>query len=385
MNTVIVAGPIANKPLNGGIAWVVLSYVFGFRQLGFDVHLIEQLDQNACKGPDGGPSTLEESVNLAFFKTVTNQFDIPATLLCDEGERTIGMPLSQLREVAHSADLLLNISGHLSSRPLKEGPRRRAYLDLDPGYTQFWHATGDPGPRLEGHDAYFTVGEGIGRPECPIPTDGIDWRPTRPPFVRRHWPVAVERDRARFTTVASWRGGFGRIEFEGQTYGQKAHQFRRFRELPSRSNGIFEIALDVHTADEPDRRALIERGWHVVSPLTVCPDPEMFRRYVQRSGSEFSVAQGIYVETHSGWFSDRTVRYLASGKPALVQDTGLDRTYPVGEGLVTFSTLEQAVAGAADILGGYERHSKAARALAEEFFDSDLVLTRLLDEAAGSP
>jgi hypothetical protein len=111
----------------------------------------------------------------------------------------------------------------------------------------------------------------------------------------------------------------------------------------------------------------------------------MFRRYVQGSGSEFSVAQGIYVETKSGWFSDRSVKYLASGKPVLVQDTGLARNYPVGEGLVTFSSPDEALAGASDIVGGYERHSKAARALAEDFFDSDLVLTRLLDEAGMSP
>jgi len=384
MNTVIVSGPIANKPLNGGIAWIVLSYVFGFRQLGFDVHLIEQLDQSACRGPDGRPSTLEESINLAFLMAIVNRFEVPATLVYNEGERTVGEPFSELLDLAHSAELLLNISGHLSIPGLKGGPRRKAYLDLDPGYTQFWHASGDPGPRLQGHDVYFTVGENIGRPECPIPTNGINWRPTRPPFVREHWPVAPERDRARFTTVASWRGGFGRVEFEGRTYGLKAHQFRRFRELPSRSEGSFEIALDAHPADEPDRIALLDHGWHVVSPLEVCPDPEMFRRYVQGSGSEFSVAQGIYVETNCGWFSDRSVRYLASGKPALVQDSGLDRTYPVDEGLVTFSTLEEAAAGAADIMGRYERHSKAARAVAEEFFDSDRVLTWLLDEAGAS-
>ncbi len=385
MSTLIVSGPIANKPLNGGIAWVILSYVFGFRQLGFDVHFIEQLDARSCTGPDGRPSTLDDSVNLAHFMTVVQQFDIPATLVYNEGERTVGKSFSELRDFAHSAELLLNISGHLSSRDLKNGPRRKAYLDLDPGYTQFWHASRNAGPKLEGHDVYFTVGENIGRPDCLIPTGGIGWQPTRPPFVRDHWPVASPCDRSRFTTVASWRGGFGQAEFEGRSYGLKAHEFRKFRELPRRSAGIFEIALDVHLADEPDRNALLEHGWQVFSPREVCPDPETFRRYVQRSGAEFSVAQGIYVETNSGWFSDRSVKYLASGKPALVQDTGLARIYPVGEGLVTFSSPDQAVAGAADILGGYEHHSNAARTLAEGFFDSDLVLTRLLDEAGVSP
>jgi hypothetical protein len=384
MSTVIVSGPIANKPLNGGLAWVAMSYLFGFRLLGFDVHLIEELDRSTCIGVDGKRSTLDDSVNLSFFRAVVRRFEVPATLVYEKGQRTIGRSFRELRELARSADLLVNISGHLSIRDLKSGPRRRAYLDLDPGYTQFWHASGDPGPRLEDHDAYFTVAGNIGMADCLIPGNAVSWRPTRPPFVRDHWPVAFTREPERFTTVASWRGGFGPAEFAGRRYGQKAHEFRRFRELPARSSGTFEVALEIHPADEADRRALLEHGWDVVPSRDVCPDPETFRQYVQGSGSEFSVAQGVYVETNSGWFSDRTVRYLASGKPALVQDTGIGRTYPVGEGLVTFSTLDDAVAGAADILSGYERHCKAARAIAEEFFDASRVLTRLLDEAGVS-
>jgi hypothetical protein len=385
MSTVIVSGPLANKPLNGGIAWVPLSYVFGFRQLGLDVHFIEEIAPTACTGMDGRSSTFDQSINLAFFRSVVERFDLPATLVYNRGARTIGKSLSELRAFVRSADFLLNISGHLATPELKNGPRRLAYLDLDPGYTQLWHASGDRGPRLEGHDAYFTVGENVGARVCPIPTNGIGWRATRPPFVRGHWPVASQPDHTGFTTVASWRGGFGPVEFEGRTYGLKAHEFRRFLQLPSRLPTTFEIALDIHVADEPDRIALLEHGWQVVPPREVCPDPEAFRRYVHGSGAEFSVAQGIYVETTSGWFSDRTVRYLASGRPALVQDTGLALNYPTGEGLVTFSTLEQAVAGAADILEEYERHSTAARALAEECFDSDRVLARLLDEAGVSP
>jgi hypothetical protein len=385
MTTVIVSGPLANKPLNGGIAWVPLSYVLGFRQLGLDVHFIEEIAPGTCTGMDGRPSTFDRSINLAFFRSVVERFDLPATLVYDGGARTIGQPLAELRAFACSADLLLNISGHLSTPDLRDAPRRRAYLDLDPGYTQFWHASGELGPRLEGHDAYFTVGANVGTPVCPIPTNGIGWRATRPPFVRDHWPVAPRPDHPGFTTVASWRGGFGPAEFEGRTYGLKAHEFRRFLELPNRSEAAFEIALDIHPADEPDRMALLGHGWRLVLPGEVCPDPEAFRRYVHGSGAEFSVAQGIYVETTSGWFSDRTVRYLASGRPALVQDTGLARNYPTGEGLLTFSTLDQAVAGADDILRDHERHSTAARALAEECFDSDRVLARLLDQAGVSP
>jgi hypothetical protein len=263
--------------------------------------------------------------------------------------------------------------------------RRKAYVDLDPGFTQFWHASGDAGARLDGHDFYFTVGENIGTRSCPIPTGGIRWRPTRQPVVLDHWPVSTEGDRRRFTTVATWRGSYGPVEYGGKIFGLKVHEFRKFIELPERVPHAFELALDIHPAEEKDLDLLDRHGWRLVDPKAAVPDPGAFRRYVQGSGAEFSVAQGVYVETASGWFSDRTVRYLASGKPALVQDTGFGRNYPVGEGLVAFRTPGEAVAGARRIGRDYEEHCRAARALAEEYFDSDIVLGRFVEEAGVAP
>jgi hypothetical protein len=170
------------------------------------------------------------------------------------------------------------------------------------------------------------------------------------------------------------------VRYGETTFGLKVHEFRKFLELPERVPQTFEIALDIHAADGKDLDSLRSHRWRIVDPKAVAPDPSAFRRYVQTSGAEFSVAQGMYVQTESGWFSDRTVRYLASGKPALVQDTGFSRTYPVGEGLVAFRTLDEAVAGAEGILRDYDKHCRAARALAEAYFDSDEVLGRLIDE-----
>jgi hypothetical protein len=150
--------------------------------------------------------------------------------------------------------------------------------------------------------------------------------------------------------------------------------------LPERSGQPFELALAIHPADEKDLDALQAHGWRIVDPRAVAADPLAFRQYVQDSGAEFSVAQGIYVETSSGWFSDRTVRYLASGKPVLVQDTGFGHTLPVGEGLLAFRSLDEAVAGAEEIVRNYAHHCRAARVLAEEYFASDHVLGRLLEE-----
>jgi hypothetical protein len=195
------------------------------------------------------------------------------------------------------------------------------------------------------------------------------------------WPVARSSAAGRFTTVASWRGAYGRVEHEGHLYGQKAHEFRKVAALPLRTAAEFELALDIHETDEGDRTMLDAQGWKLVDPRDVAFDPLMFRDYVQGSDAEFSVAQGIYVETRSGWFSDRTVRYLASGKPVLVQDTGFDDVLPVGEGLLLFRTADDAVDAVEAIMADYEQHCEAARALAEAYFDSDRVLERLLDEA----
>lgn len=387
MTMIVVSGAIANKNRNAGAAWTRLSWILGFKKLGFDVYFVEQIGQQTCIDAAGAATTFDNCVNLAYFKRIAEQFGLSgaAALIYENGEQIHGMTYAELLDLAEAADLLVNISGHLSMAPLMRRLRRKAYVDLDPGFTQFWHAAGNTGPRLAGHDFYFTVGENIGTPACPIPTGDIRWRPTRQPVVLEQWPVSAEGASDRFTTVASWRGPYGPVEHGGHAFGLKIHEWRKFVELPERAQQAFEIALDIHPADEKDRNMLCGHGWRIVDPKAAAPDPAAFRRYVQTSGAEFSVAQGIYVETASGWFSDRTVRYLASGKPALVQDTGFSRNYPAGEGLVPFRTLEQAIDGARQIARDYEGHCRAARAIAETYFDSDKVLGRLIEDVGLAP
>jgi hypothetical protein len=387
MSLVIISGAIANKCRKGGAAWTRLCWVLGLQQLGFQVHFLEQIDRQACLDSAGTVTRFEESAQLGYFRTVIERFGLvgSATLINGQGSQTYGLSWAELLDLVGAADLLVNISGHLTIEALRRGIRRKVYVDQDPGFTQFWHASGNDGARLHGHDAYFTVGENIGKPSCPIPTSGIKWHATRQPVVLAYWPVSRQGEPDRFTTVASWRGPYGRIQHNGSTYGLKAHEFRRFLELPRRSRQRFEIALDIHPADQKDLDALCDHGWHVVDPKEVAPDPPAFQSYVQSSSAEFSVAHGVYVGTNSGWFSDRTVRYLASGRPALVQDTGFSGNYPVGEGLIAFRTLEDAIAGAGSIVGNYGSQCRAARALAEAYFDSDKVLGRFLEEVGVAP
>lgn len=385
---VIVSGAIANKWGNGGATWTRLSWALGLQRLGFEVYFIEQIDRASCVDSAGQAAPFLESANLAYFQRVTEEFGLTdwATLVDADGGQTTGPSLADLTDIAADAACLVNITGHLTLPVLRRPVRRAVYLDLDPGFTQFWSAAGNLGPRLAGHDFYFTVGENIGQPGCSIPTGEIRWRPTRQPVVLTDWPVIGAPTGCRFTTIASWRGPYGPIEHGGTTLGLKVHEFRKLINLPSLvESAAFEIALDIHPADERDRVALLDHGWRIVDPRRVAGDPDAFRRYVQGSDAEFSAAQGIYVATGSGWFSDRTVRYLASGRPALVQDTGFSRNYPVGEGLLAFRTSEEAGSAARRLAADPTRHGRAARALAEAYFDSNLVLGQLIEEIGIAP
>jgi hypothetical protein len=368
MARILVSGAVANKPLSGGEAWVRMSWVRGLRRLGHEVCFVEQIES-------AGP------VNLETFRRVVAALapDCPVALVCD-GESIEGLALEEVTAWARGADLLVNVSGHLEIEAIVEGPRRRAYIDVDPGFTQIWAEEG-AAARLDGHDTYFTVGENIGRPECSIPAAGREWLPLPPPVTLEDWPMVPVPPEGRFTTVATWRSPLGTLTHDGRDFEGKHHQWRRLIDLPRRVEQGFEIALQIDPADEPDQIALEANGWRLANPAEVAGDPLAFRSYVQGSAAELSVAHPVYVETGSGWVSDRTVRYLASGRPALVQDTGIGDRYPVGEGLLTFRTPDEAIAGAEAIAADYGAHARAARALAEEHFDSDRVIGRFLEAA----
>jgi hypothetical protein len=370
--TAVVAGALANKPGSGGEAWVRLNWALGLHRLGFRVLFVEQLST-----PEPGRSAVE------YFEAVTTRFGLDDAALLHGADTVAGISIEAVREAAHGAELFVNLSGNLRDLTLVDGCRRKVYVDLDPGYTQFWHANGiDVG--LAGHDHYVTVGARIGDADCAVPTSGFDWQPVAPPVVLDQWPVAATAA-GRFTTVATWRGAYGRAEYNGHVYGLKAHEFRRMRDLPRRSPFVFELALAIDPADEADRAELVDAGWQLVRPDDIASGPERFRDYVRASSAEFSIAQGIYVETQCGWFSDRTAAYLAAGKPVLLQDTGFADAYRSSKGVVSFRTLEEAVAGAAEIVSDYPEHCRAARRLAEEYFDSDIVLGRLLEHVGAVP
>jgi hypothetical protein len=379
----IVAGALANKPRSGGEAWVRLSWLLGLRRLGFDTVFAEQIAAASCVDEAGRPADFESSLNRAYFEAVVGTFGLrgQASLLCDGGEASAGLDRAELSALAAEAELLVNISGNLTDAKILAAPRTSLYVDLDPGFTQAWHA--DPGVDLplREHDHYATVGLNVGRAACPIPTGGLSWIATPPPVVLSEWPSRGLPDGGalRLTTVANWRSHYGSPEIAGRTPSAKHHQFRRLIELPERLPGVrFELALAIHPGDRRDRDALRASGWTLVDPHEAASTPQLFRRYLAGSGGELSVAHGVYSESGSGWFSDRTAAYLASGRPAIVQETGISETLPTGQGLLTFGTPAEAVEAVRKVVAEYEMHAAAARDFAERHLDSDRVLARLL-------
>ena len=375
-----IAGSIAQKPHQAGHSWQFLQYLLGFRQLGWDVMFVDRLEDHLCRDPHGAPCVPGGSVNIRYLAALMDEFGLEeAWSLVLDGGRHAGAPRERVLAHVRESDFLLNVMGFLADDEILAAARRRVFLDTDPGFGQMWREL-DLADVFAGHDAHVTVGERIGRADCAVPTCGLRWVTTPQPVVLAEWPALPALAGRGFTSVASWRGAYGPVDYRGRRYGLRVHEFRKFADLPRRSGADFELALDIHPDEQADLCLLGDGGWSLVDPAQVAPSPAAYRRYIQDSRAEFMVAKGMYVESRSGWFSERSICYLASGRPVLAQDTGLGELYPVGEGLLTFTTLDEAAAGVEDISARYRCHAEAARALAEERFDSDKVLTRLVEK-----
>jgi hypothetical protein len=380
--TILLSGMIAADTYQGGATWAVLQYLLGFRRLGHHVYLIEPIPPSALR-PRG--VDLARSVNAAYFQAVAAEFGLgeTAALLLAGTRQTVGLDYAGLCRAAARADLLVNISGMLTEQDLLAPVPVRVYLDLDPAFVQLWHAAQGIDMRFAGHTHFVTVGRAVGTPGCDVPTCGLAWITTWQPVVLAQWPAADLVVHHALTTVGNWRG-YGSVEHQGTHYGQKAHSLRRFMALPTRTRERFLLALAIDPGEVKDLAALAANGWSLADPRRVASTPGDYRRFIQGSKGEFGIAKSGYVAARCGWFSDRSACYLASGRPVLAQETGFSRFLPVGEGLFAFQTAEDVLAGIEAMNRDYARHARAARALAEEYFDSDRVLGRLLQQVGVS-
>jgi hypothetical protein len=381
--TILFSGMIAGVPHQGGFTWGVLQYLLGLKRLGHDVYFVEPVHEAALRPAD---APLAHSINAAYFRRVVADFGLEgaSALVVAGTHQTVGLSYERLREVARRSDALFNVAGMLTDEELTESIPLRVYVDLDPAFTQLWHAEEGIDMRFAGHNRFVTVGQAIGRPGCDVPTCGLAWIPTLQPVVLEHWPAAGRVTHDALTTVANWRG-YGSIEHGGVFYGQKAHSLRKFITLPTLTEEDFVLALAIHPEEGKDLAALRANGWRLIDPARVAHTPTGYRRFVQGSKAEFGIAKSGYVASRCGWFSDRGACYLASGRPVIAQETGFSSFLPTGAGLFAFETAEEVLAGIEAINGDYERHARAARALTEEHFDSDKVLGRLLRRVGATP
>lgn len=375
---VAVAGGLARHPFAaGGYAWIPLQWLLGFRALGAEVAYVEHLDAGDCRvTPDGPPVPFADSANRAWCTRVLAAHGLRGGLQLCDGSASAGMSPAEVRDWIASADVFVNLSGRW--RLGAAGARRRVYVDLDPGFTQIWQAAYGVDMGLAGHDVYVTVGLNLGRRDCPLPDLGLRWLRLPPPVVLDAWQPAGEPGPV-WRTVADWRG-YGPVQWQGRWYGQKADEFLRVLDLPGRVAVPLEICLSIHP-DEPDLPRLRAAGWRLADPQVHAADPDVYRGYVRSSRGELSVAKHGYVAGRTGWVSDRTVCYLAAGRPAIVQDTGLRGHLPLGEGLLTFSDSAEAAAALERVERDHERHAAAARALAAEHCAAGRVLATLLEHA----
>ena len=362
---IVVSGMLAGVAGQGGASWAVLQYVLGLRRLGHDVVFVEPAvpDPRTC----------------AYFDGVVARFGLEgrAALLDPATGRSRGLARERLLGLAASADLLLNISGLLADEELLDAIAVRAFVDLDPAFTQLWCAADGIDMGFDRHNRFVTIGGRIGSDGCTVPTCGRDWITTLQPIVLEHWPVAERLAHDALTTVGHWRA-YGSIEHGGVHYGQKAHALRPLVALPRHTSARLALALGIHPDERRDLAALREHGWELLDPARVAGSPDAYAAFVRGSWAEFGIAKAGYATSACGWFSDRSICYLASGRPVLALDTGFAPDIPTGDGVLAFTTLDEAAAGIDALRSDYAHHRRAARAIAEAHFESDRVLGRLL-------
>lgn len=374
---------VVNFPEGGGHFWVYLQYARGLQQLGCDVYWLENFRQS------GDPDA--DEVALSEFRGRLERWGMGEKVILyptteqmaksDLPQEYLRMSREEAEAIFQSADLLLNFHYGISPKLLARF-RRTGLMDIDPGLLQFWISRKQLS--VASHDLYFTTGETVGTPGARFPDCGVKWIRIRPPVSLDAWPYCFDPRAIAFTTVSNWDSDDWIVD-ESETYeNTKRVAFLEFAGLPSRTEQPLELALFLRTEqDLKDRVDLENRGWRIRSSREVAGTPEKYQDYLRRSRGEFSCAKRSCLRFQNAWVSDRTLCYLASGKPVVVQNTGPSSILPNGEGMFRFATIEEAARAFETINGDYERHCRAARRIAETLFDARKVLEKVLETALG--
>jgi len=370
MATVVVSSfKVTGYSEGGGHFWVYMQYIHALRLSGCEVYWLEQFH------PTGDPVLDDRAI--ATFRERVRAFGLEDRLLLyishEDGARRewLGCSEAKAKAVLRGADLLLNF--HYAIHPsLLALPKRTALVDIDPGLLQLW--IGTELLVVPPHDVYLSTGETVGAPGTPFPDCGVDWIHFHPVVCLDLWPSVYDPACEAFTTVSGWSANTwipmqenGKEVLKENT---KRVSFLEFADLPRHTDQTLELALNLAVSDAEERQLLESRGWRIRHSREVASSPERYQRYIQQSRGELSCARPSCIWFQNAWVSDRTVCYLASGKPVVVQHTGDSSFLPNGEGMFRFKTLDEATQALEQINSDYARHSRAARELAESYFDA---------------
>lgn len=374
---IVVAGFIVGGPL-GGLVWHHLQYVIGLQAMGHNVMFVEDsTDHPCCYHPHTHGFSNDASYGLAFISKVFLQFGLQNQWAYFKYSTNTwyGKTLQQVKQFTETADLFLNLSGFNPLRDLFLKIPIRIFLDTDPVFTQIRNLTEPTAfETAKRHNRFLSFGENFGKPGCCIPNDGFNWQPTRQPVYMDAWAVTEGDKNARWTTVMQW-DSYKVRRYNGQAYGMKSASFDAYFSLPGKIVDQFELAIGSATVP---KEKLSTAGWHIVNPVAVTIAPATYQQFIQQSKGEWSVAKHGYVASNSGWFSERSTCYLASGRPVVVQDTGLAAVIETGRGLFSFTSPDEAVAAIETINSNYTAHCKYAREIAAGYFSYSKVLSALL-------
>ncbi|HYE61497.1 MAG TPA: hypothetical protein VD997_05845 [Phycisphaerales bacterium] len=376
---IVVLGIMFFYPL-AGVTYQFLHYLLGLRRLGYDVYYLEDTLADVYD-PTVGDYTPDPSRNIAAVQRVFERFGLDGRW----GYRTpqdvwVGMSKARMLDVCRRADAVLNVTGAHDLRDEHRGIPRRLYVESDPFATQVKVAKGDERTIafLDPHTHFFSFGESVGTLHSSTPVTRYNWQPTSQPVYMDLWRTS-SRGGDGYTTITTWHNKGDGIEWQGERYyWTKDREFRKFLDVPRRRPLRFEMAAGV---DHSVRTLLRVNGWENVDAVPISSDIDRYRGYIQQSRAEFTVARDQYVRPRTGWFSDRSVCYLAAGRPVITQATGFERHMPTGRGLFAFSSMEDILVAIDAIESNYEAHSRAAAEVAESHFGSDAVLASLLARA----
>jgi hypothetical protein len=380
---VLCAYNVANFPNGGGHLWVYMQHVLGMKRLGCDVYWLECFRRS-------GDAERDAAAIDSFFARLASMGMAGRVILRKVGGpdpaapvEWLGLSEAEAGRVIDRADLMLNF--HYAIEPeLLARFRRTAMVDIDPGLFQFWLSRGQL--KVPRHDLYFTTGETVGTPGALFPDCGLEWVRIPPAVCVEQWSCANGDRGDAMTTVSAWDSPDWVVDRPAGVRfdNSKRVAFLPFRDLPRLTPQPLELALFLDTAvDHEEGRMMAEHGWRIRRSVEVAGSPQAYRDYIRRSRGEFSCAKPSCMYFQNAWVSDRTLCYLASGRPVVVQDTGPSALLPNGEGMFRFSTPEEAAAALEAMNTDYERHCRAARELAESVFDSAKVAARILEVATG--